>query len=123
MSRQYLFKVAGIEFTTYRLIMTVFFTGLGIWGINSFFYKKKMMQNVGYTKAKVTYLQNSKGTNISINPVILYDYSVDGTTHNGYQPGLDDYSPSIGDCIEIIYSRQDPKVSEINFKRGIVPCE
>jgi hypothetical protein len=123
MKKPYLFKVAGIEFTTYRLVMTIFFTGLGIWGIKGFFYRKEALQEASFTKAKVTYLENSKGTRLSAYPIITYRFDIRGISYKGYQQGVDDYFPSIGDCIEIIYSRQDPKVSEINFKRGIVPCE
>ncbi len=103
--------------------MMLFFTVAIIWGVNNYLYRQKVMEEPGYAKGVVTYLRNSKGVRVSLYPFITYKFTVDGKQLEGNQKAEEGLYPSIGDCIEIIYSRQDPEVSAINFKRGIIPCQ
>jgi hypothetical protein len=123
LKKEYLFKIAGIKFTVYRVILTVFFTVLATWGVNNYLYKQKAFEDSANTVAKVTYLRNSKGKRVSLYPFITYEFYVNGMRIEGNQKAEQGLEPKIGDCISITYSNQDPEVSRIDFEKGIVPCD
>ena len=102
--------------------MTVFFTAATIWAINSYIYKQKAFSSSSYVTAQVTYLLNSSGIRVSLNPTVIYKYTVDGKVYSGREPAADGFSPEIGDCIIVKYSIEDPNVSEMSMRDGVVSC-
>ena len=102
--------------------MTIFFITITIWGINSYIYQQKAIKSSSYATAKVTYLMNSLGTRVSLHPVVLYEYTFNGKVYKGREPAADGFSPKIGDCIIVKHSIDDPNVSEMSMRDGIVNC-
>jgi hypothetical protein len=115
-----LFRVKSFDITWYKIIMTLWFAVLAIWGLNSYVYQKRMMNNKAHTIGRVIYLK--PGKRLFSPPHIFYEFTVEGKSREHRQVSQFKSDPAVGDCVEIIYSTQDPDVSEINFEHSPVSC-
>jgi hypothetical protein len=85
------------------------------------FYKQEMLKNHSITKCKVTWIGSTAGKRYG-QPECNCELSINGKKEiRKYD--RKDLKLNIGDCLEVIYSIEDPTVSSLDYNKGPVPCQ
>jgi hypothetical protein len=102
-----------------NIIIIVGVTFLVIYGLIT---RNEKLKNSAVTVCTIVGFGQASGGSGLRPEVVKYEYHVNGVLYNDDSSFPDDNSVKVGNCYNLKYSIDDPRVTEILFKDGIVDC-